>query len=246
MILKRHNRYLKAINMRNLQTRIQDAARAVVESIQDQWFDRTRRVRTSGIVYLTQAGIPADEIRDSEYYVPARPRHIREALCATPVGNVSDYTYIDLGSGKGRTLFVAAELPFRQIIGVEFSKKLHEIAGANVRTFSWGKRRCCEITCLHMDAAEFKFPEGPLILYMFNPFGAGTMQRVLKNLAKSLGREPRHVVVVLLWPRCGDQVASLEGMRLVSKDEHHEIFEAHDRIAVAPQRASVNSPAELK
>ena len=217
--------------MRNLQTRLQDGAREIVEFVQDQWFDRTRHVRTSGDVSLTHAGITADERRDSESYVPARPKHVREALSAMPIGNVSRYTYIDLGSGKGRTLFVASELPFRQIIGVEFSNKLHEMSRVNVSTFNWGKRRGGEIRAIQMNAAEFQFPDGPLVLYMFNPFGAETMHLVLKNLARSLSRDPRHVIVILLWPRRGDQVARLEGIRLVCKDEHHEIFEAHSLLS---------------
>lgn len=213
--------------MRSLQTRVQDATRTIYEFFQDQWFDRTRHVRTSGNVPLTMAGIPAEEVRDSELYVPARPGHIREALRGMPVSNVSGYTYIDLGSGKGRTLFVAAELPFRRIIGVEFSINLHQLACLNAGTFRWGKRRGGEIRCIHMNAAEFQFPEGPLVLYMFNPFGAATMERVLENLASSLVTDPRHVIVTLLWPRCGDQVARVEGMRLVCKGAYFEIFEAH-------------------
>src|SRR4051794_26660224 len=117
--------------IQRLRWKVYDATREILEFFEDQWFDRTRHVRTSGNVPLPLAGISAEDARDSELYVPARPAHVREALRAMPARNVSGYTYIDLGSGKGRTLFVAAELPFRQIIGVEFSAKLHEEACVN-------------------------------------------------------------------------------------------------------------------
>ena len=70
------------------------------------------------------------------------------------------------------------------------------------------------------------FPDEPLVVYLFNPFGAATMQVVLDHLATSLQRCPRHVVVVLLWPRCGEQVARIPGMRRVCATRKHEIYEA--------------------
>lgn len=205
----------------------QDIVRTIAEVFQDQWFDRTRNVRTSGNVSLHTAGIATDEFKDSELYVPARPAHIRQALREMPLRDVSGYSYVDLGSGKGRTLFVAAEMPFREIIGVEFSQQLHEQACANILSFRRWRRRCPRIRSLPMNAKDFTFPDAPLVLYLFNPFGAETMQHVLDKLESSLRQHPRHVLVVLLWPRCGDQVARIEDMRLHRTTRHHQIFEAH-------------------
>ncbi len=176
---------------------------------------------------LLRAGIAPDQQRDSELYQPARPRNIREALRGLPMQDVSDYTYIDLGSGKGRTLFVASDWPFRQVIGVEFSRTMHDLACRNVRTYRWWRRRCGRIDSVHGNAADFEFPDGKLVLYMFNPFGAETMQKVLNNLQHSLWLKPRHVVVILLWPQCQDQVAGVEGMLLIKASRRYQIFEAH-------------------
>lgn len=213
--------------MFQIRIKFQDIVRAVREFFEDQWFDRTRNVRTSGNVSLHTAGIASDELRDSELYVPARPAHIRQALREMPVGDVSCYSYIDLGSGKGRTLFVAAEMPFGEILGVEFSHCLHERACANIRHLRLWRQRCSRIKSLHMNAKDFTFPNGPLVLYLFNPFGAATMQVVLDNLESSLKRHPRPLVIVLLWPRCGDMVARIEGMRLYRTTQHHQIFVAY-------------------
>ena len=201
--------------------------RTVRETLQDQWFDRTRHVHTSGEVTLRAAGIDVETQRDSEQYQPARPHHIRQALREIPVRNHASYSYVDLGSGKGRSLFLAAELPFHGITGVEFSKVLNDQACANIRTFRHRGRRCHQMASLHANARDFVFPEGRIVLYMFNPFGAETMQVVLDHLAESLRRRPRHAVVVLLWPQCQDQVARMPGMRLVRKTPRHMIFEAH-------------------
>lgn len=201
--------------------------RAVVEFCEDQWFDLSRNVHTSGNVSLQTAGIPAQEFQDSEFYQPARPAHIRQALRETSVQDLSGFSYVDLGSGKGRTLFIAAEFPFKQITGVEFSRVLHEEACANVSCFRSWKRGCRDITTLHGNAKDFAFPESKMVLYLFNPFGSATMKHVLNNLETSLKRHPRHTIVVLLWPRCQDQVAEVDGMRLRRKTSQYQIFEAH-------------------
>ncbi len=208
----------------DLYPKLYHANRIVLEFLQDQWFDRTRHVRTAGAVSLPRAGISRSEAPDSEWYVPARPSHIREALKAAPVQDVSNYTYIDLGSGKGRTLFVAAEFPFRRIVGVELSRRLHQAACANIRSF---RPRGRVIESIHANAADFELPPEPLVLYLFNPFGATTMQRFLDNLADSMHPQPRHLVVILLWPRCGDQVERVPGARAVCANKRMQIFEAH-------------------
>ena len=204
------------------------ARRHVREWFEDQWFDRTHHVRTSGDVPLRKAGIAANEEADSELYVPARPAHIREALRAAPIADASRYTFVDIGSGKGRTLFVAAEQPFRRVIGVEFSAALHAQACRNAKTFRFRRQDESRVEPLHQNAMEFAFPDGPLVLYLFNPFGPATMQVVLDHLAASLQRNPRHTIVILLWPRCGDQVARLPGMKEVCSTQQHAVFQAYD------------------
>jgi len=47
-----------------------------------------------------------------------------------------DFTFIDLGSGKGRVLLMASDYPFKRIIGVEFMPELHRAAQENVREYT--------------------------------------------------------------------------------------------------------------
>ena len=158
--------------------------------------------------------------------MPARPHHIRRALRDMPVRDVSTFIYVDLGCGKGRSLFVAAELPFQQILGIELSPILFQQSEANLRTFRHRGHGCPRIKSLQQNAQDFAFPQGNLVLYMFNPFGRATMQRVLENLDTARRQHPCHVIVILLWPRCQDQVAALEGMRVRRQTEQYQIFEA--------------------
>lgn len=206
---------------------IGDRAREVKEFVEDEWFDRTRNIRTARNLSCEEAGIPIAQHADSESYQPARPHHIRKAIAATSVRDFAEYVYIDLGSGKGRTLFVAAEFPFREVIGVELSRRLHEEASGNTRSFRLTRRRSGPIVTLHADAKEFAFPDSKVVLYLFNPFGASTTAAVLRNLQESMSRCPRHVVIVLLWPRYSEMVARIEGMSLYAESNYYQIFEAH-------------------
>ena len=105
-------------------------------------------------------------------------------------------TFVDMGCGKGCTLFVASRFPFRKIVGVEFAGELCQIAQNNIRHYR-GTQACKRISVLRMDATEFCFPDGPLMIYFFNPFHISVMERVLNNLSQSLASSrPRQVTLV--------------------------------------------------
>ena len=58
----------------------------------------------------------------------------------------SDFVFVDYGSGKGRTLLVAAEFPFKKIVGVEIAQELHAIAGKNVDQYRGNNRKCARVS----------------------------------------------------------------------------------------------------
>jgi SAM-dependent methyltransferase len=200
-----------------------------VRTIEDWWFDSTRHVQTSGLVGLHRGKKYVGELRDNNIYGPVRVANARRALRDVPLSDYSKYTFIDVGSGKGRVLFVAAEYPFRKVIGVEFSNDLHEEALANIKRYKFLKQRCADIESVYADAAEFEFPDENLVIYMFNPFGPEVMRRMLANLERSIERHPRHVVVVMLWPDHSDMVERMGCMRVYRKSRRHHIFEAGGR-----------------
>ena len=104
-------------------------------------------------------------------------------------------TFVDIGCGKGCTLLVASRFPFRKIVGVEFADELCEIAQDNIRRYR-GSQACKNISVHRMDATQFSFPDGPLMIYFFNPFHESVMEKVLTNLSESLEAAPRPVTLV--------------------------------------------------
>ncbi len=199
--------------------------RGRIRQLEDWWFDTTRRVKTAGDARRSRDAKLAGELRDSYVYLPVRVANARAALRDLPVKDLSQYTFIDVGSGKGRMLFVAAEYPFQRVVGVEFDAQLHLAAEKNIADWRSMRRRCAAIESVHANAAEYEFPAGPLVVYLFNPFGPGVMGRMLDNLERSLKQEPRHVVVLMLWPEHADVVAGRAWLRECVRTRRHCVFE---------------------
>jgi predicted RNA methylase len=116
------------------------------------------------------------------------------------VVDFTDYTFIDLGSGKGRALFLAAMYPFYEIVGVEVQQKLHRIAEQNIANFEVPGQQCRNVWSRCLDARDYEFPDTPILLYLFNPFPNYVMQKVIENLRESLKENPRPAYVVYNAP----------------------------------------------
>ena len=92
-------------------------------------------------------------------------------------------TFVDLGSGMGRVVLLAAERPYRQVIGVEISPALHEVAKENRDRYPRERLQSRDIRRVRADAAAFTFPRGDLAVYLYNPFRAPVMEAVVARLA---------------------------------------------------------------
>lgn len=143
-------------------------------------------------------------------YQPTEPAMFREMMAALPI-RFEEFTFIDIGSGKGRTLLMATEYPFRKIVGVELIAELHRAAEENVAQYRMrsqptelqpagshpdGSRPVAPIETLCTDARDFIFPETPLVVYLFNPLPEAGLRQVMQNLEQSCERVPRPVWIV--------------------------------------------------
>ena len=124
-------------------------------------------------------------------YFATEPWLFEQIMQAIPE-DFSQFTFIDLGSGKGRVLLMASDYPFQRIVGVEFMPDLHRAAQKNVASYSNDRQRCRGIETLCVDARDFEFPPDPLVVYLFNPFSEATFAHILENLRRSieLARRP--------------------------------------------------------
>ena len=125
-------------------------------------------------------------------YYGIAPSALASALSDLNI-NYNEFTFADVGCGKGRAMMVAAQFPFHRLWGVEISPELCEIAGANLALRpEWTNRA----SIIHEDAVSVTYPEGPLLIFMFHPFLAPVLRRVLANLEKQLRKSPRTTYVL--------------------------------------------------
>jgi SAM-dependent methyltransferase len=196
-----------------------------VGKAEEWWFDTTRSVETCGKVKAFGTSKTVGEVRDSLTYIPVRVANARAALRELPISNYSQYTFIDVGSGKGRLLFVAAEFPFRKAQGVEFVIDLHEQACDNIRRYNCRRNKCAQIESINANAAEFEFPDEPLVICLNNPFGPEVLSRMLANLKRSIERRPRNVIVLLIFPKLAPLIREMPAMQLYKQTRRHCIYQ---------------------
>jgi hypothetical protein len=55
------------------------------------------------------------------------------------------------------------------------------------------------------------------------------MNQMLDNLERSFSRDPRHIVLLMLWPEHADAVVQRSWLRLTERTRRHCIFEASDK-----------------
>ncbi len=109
-------------------------------------------------------------------------------------------TFIDLGAGKGRPLLMAASLPFKNVIGVEFSEELVGIAKENIKKFPKENMQCKYIDIICLDVVQYDFPKDGLVVYLFNPFEKPVMEQVIKNLRQSYEKNKRPMLIMYKFP----------------------------------------------
>jgi SAM-dependent methyltransferase len=132
-------------------------------------------------------------------YQPTDPEEFREMLNGIAI-DYPQFAFVDLGSGKGRTLLMASEFPFRRVIGVELLPELHAIAEQNITASRNENQKCSRIESICSDARDFEFPDEPLLIYLFNPLPEAALHVVAENLRQSLQQAPRPVRVLYLNP----------------------------------------------
>jgi SAM-dependent methyltransferase len=163
----------------------------------DLQYDFENRVDTTWS--NVRLGTRVREVFSGEQYQPIEPEQFHGIINELGI-DYSEFTFIDLGSGKGRALLLASEYPFRRIIGVEILPELNAIAQQNIRKFSSDRQKCTSIECWCGDARDYRFPPVPMLLYLFNPFFEHVLKQVLVNVERSLRENPRKLLLLYINP----------------------------------------------
>jgi hypothetical protein len=162
-------------------------------------FDRRWGVETSTCVNVEDLDTDDATKVHSSGYEPTRRSEFARVMRSLE-RPLESYTFVDLGSGKGAALLYAMEYPFRRIVGVELTPNLHRIAQQNIARMGARRPRldASRVQNLCMDVADFRFPDEPILCFLYNPFKGRTLDTVVDSLRRSLARTPRDVMVVYL------------------------------------------------
>jgi SAM-dependent methyltransferase len=169
-------------------------------------------------------------------YQPTDPAAFHEILSALqealqrsrgPDGTVlelRDFTFLDLGSGKGRTLLMASDYPFRRIVGVELLPSLHGIAKENMKQYKSEAQKCFALETICADATAICLPDGPLVIYLFNPLPESGMRQFVSNLGRTLSACPRPVYLLYHNPLLEYVLSEGGFLRKISGTHQYSIF----------------------
>jgi len=157
-------------------------------------------------------------------YQPIESDLFQEMLGSLRV-DYRDFTFVDIGSGKGRALLMAAAYPFRRIVGVELLPELNAIAQENIRKVP-KDRPCDAIETVQGDAREFLFPPEPLVIFMFHPLPESGFRKVMENLRSSLKHKPRPAWLIYANPLFEPIVFEITGFTKTAGTHQYSIFNA--------------------
>lgn len=158
-------------------------------------FDLEFGVRTSGLVAGRHLGSGHRNDRHITAYFAVAPSVFQGILVrwrrCRPQAPIDAYTFIDLGAGMGRALLLAAAYPFHAVAGVELHPTLARIARRNLAIWRAAGRAAAPTRVHCRDAAEFPLPQGPCVAFLFNPFGAPVLRKVLRAWSRALASRAR-------------------------------------------------------
>jgi SAM-dependent methyltransferase len=189
----------------------------------DVEYDWERRVNT------TSGGVRARNrflgLLHSEYQ-PIEPEIFREIMARLEF-EFDQFTFVDIGSGKGRAVLLAAEYPFRRIIGIELLPDLHAIARQNMAEVTARESIKAAIDLQCGDAAQFSFPLEPLVVFLFNPLPEHSLRSVVCNLDASLREVPRTAYVIYVNPVHEEIVRGANGFSKVWGTHQYSLYRNH-------------------
>ena len=157
----------------------------------------------------TLARIPPQHIRTdsgnrahAKIYGATRARPLVQLLAELRLPRAGGF--VDLGSGKGRVVLIAAQYGFKKVVGVEFSEHFCQIARDNLVAFGHRRKLESDIIIVHADVVHYSIQSDETIFFLYDPFSAEVLAQVLENIRRSLTAHPRDIWVIYNSPAYHD------------------------------------------
>ena len=141
----------------------------------DRFFQKWHGVDVEGI--LPVSAIASDELAATSrgtFYQPIPVRYLNRILKSAKSTGIPFRNFVDMGCGKA-CLYMARAGAFRRVIGVEISSSLIAIARDNRNQMG----NTANIEFVQADAQTYFLPDGPTLVFLFNPFDAVALSRFI-------------------------------------------------------------------
>jgi len=188
-------KFIQCLRERGAWTTVQETLRVLYRDVSEWRFDRKWDIHTRGVKVYSGDEIDSAYVH-AEMYQATSPYLFRRVMQSLRHARLPR-TFIDLGSGKGRVLFMAAEWGFKRLIGVELDPGLAEIAKENIRHFQCQNSKRLEFKVACQDAGTFSFPDENAVVFLFHPFDQKVIWEVLCNLRSSVSVRRERIIIYL-------------------------------------------------
>ena len=154
-------------------------------------------INTTGADELHKLEKQGIDISHATIYMPVSYTLLEEIFEQLPA-TIRNH-FLDLGSGKGRAICVAAHQGFKMVTGLDFARDLCEAAKENL-AITKQKIPALEYKVINNDAFYFEIPDDVDCIFLFNPFDEIIMSAVVNNIGTSLQNSPRKINIIYVNP----------------------------------------------
>jgi SAM-dependent methyltransferase len=170
-------------------------------------YDQRLGIDTTGFIAPPDLPLRSDAEKDGGVN-NSTPPGIATFLISQTMPRAEGFTFLDIGSGKGRMLLIASRFPFRRVVGFERSLEMNEIAARNVEQFAKHYPDMATVEVVGGDATRLPLPDGPLVIYLANPFMRETMRDLVASMKTSYQENPRKIICIYYNSIFSDELAT--------------------------------------
>ncbi|WP_220498474.1 class I SAM-dependent methyltransferase [Rhodopirellula sp. JC639] len=172
-----------------------NSLQSVLSVVDDYVFDRRHQLDTRSEVAINDLDISDEDKQHADKYKPTRARYFRKIMAKLDLPR--EGVFVDVGCGKGRILLLAAEHGFDQVVGLEISPSLCEIAERNVAIFRENTPTASSIEVVCTNILDYQMDGSETVFFLYSPFDQPVTKTFLKMIRQSLNDHPRDLWLII-------------------------------------------------
>lgn len=189
------------------------------EALVDERFNLRHGYNVGGFFDPIQSDLSNPNKPFANYYQPVRYRPFFRLFRALDIPNAG--RFVDIGSGKGKALLLAAEIGFQDILGIELFEELNMTARQNIHRYLKNKNPPIKIEVRTEDAAKYRFAQNDTVIFLNDPFANEVMENLCANLMVSFEQFRRKIYLIY-------KNNNLRKMSALDKLKGHSSYRAYE------------------